>query len=251
MSEQKKTTTDFGYQTVPVAEKSAHVRRVFDSVAPNYDIMNDLMSFGLHRAWKRFAVRVAAVRQGQCVLDVAAGTGDLTALLSKAVGAEGHVYMSDINANMLAVGRDRLLDAGIFDNVTALQADAQALPFADDRFDRILIGFGLRNVTCKETALSSLWRVLKPGGRLVVLEFSKPLISALTKVYDAYSFSILPKLGQYIADDGAGYQYLAESIRRHPDQQTLLNMMVAAGFESVRYHNLAGGIVAVHVGFKY
>ncbi len=243
-------TTHFGYKTVPTAEKARKVAEVFHSVAARYDLMNDLMSFGIHRLWKLYTIEMAGVRPRQQVLDIAGGTGDLAKAFSKRVGKEGHVILSDINASMLGVGRDRLIDAGLSQNLDFVQANAEALPFADNSFDLLTISFGLRNVTDKDAALRSMFRVLKPGGRLLVLEFSKPLLEPLSKAYDAYSFSILPALGQLVTQDAESYRYLAESIRMHPDQETLKGMMESAGFERTDYHNLTGGIVALHRGFK-
>jgi demethylmenaquinone methyltransferase/2-methoxy-6-polyprenyl-1,4-benzoquinol methylase len=243
-------TTDFGYERVKTAEKAGRVREVFDSVAAQYDLMNDLMSGGLHRLWKRFTIELSAVRSGQTVLDIAGGTGDLAAKFSKLVGADGKVILADINAAMLSVGRDRLIDKGALSNIDVVQADAQFLPFEDNSIDCITIAFGLRNVTDKAKALRSMHRVLKPGGRVLVLEFSKPTSPLLSKVYDAYSFSALPAMGKLITDDADSYRYLAESIRKHPDQQSLLEMVEDAGFVDCRYHNMTGGIVAVHRGIK-
>ena len=243
-------TTDFGYERVKTAEKAGRVREVFDSVAAQYDLMNDLMSGGLHRLWKRFTIELSAVRSGQTVLDIAGGTGDLAAKFSKLVGADGKVILADINAAMLSVGRDRLIDKGALSNIDVVQADAQFLPFDDNSIDCITIAFGLRNVTDKVKALRSMHRVLKPGGRVLVLEFSKPTSPLLSKVYDAYSFSALPAMGKLITDDADSYRYLAESIRKHPDQESLLEMVEDAGFVDCRYHNMTGGIVAVHRGIK-
>ena len=242
-------TTHFGFRNVPVTEKTRHVREVFDSVADNYDLMNDLMSFGIHRLWKRFAINMAGLKPGQQVLDLAGGTGDLTRLMAPAVGPSGHIVLSDINAAMLENGRRRLLDKGVSGNVTFALANAEQLPFADNRFDVVTMAFGLRNVTDKQRALNTIFRALKPGGRLLVLEFSRP-VAALKPVYDFYSFNVLPKLGQLIARDAPSYRYLAESIRMHPDQPTLQAMMEQAGFERCDYHNLTGGIVAIHRGYK-
>ena len=244
-------STDFGYQRVSREDKARRVRGVFDSVADRYDLMNDLMSAGTHRLWKRFTLALANLHAGQRALDVAGGTGDLAAGLARQVGERGLVVLSDINAAMLARGRDRLIDAGFSGNVVCVQADAEQLPFADASFDCITIGFGLRNVTDKAAALASMRRALKPGGQLLVLEFSRPQVTALKPLYDAYSFRVLPLLGRYVAGDEASYRYLAESIRMHPDQETLLTMMRAAGLEGCRYHNLSGGIVAVHRGYRY
>ena len=243
-------TTDFGYQQIPVDDKVDKVADVFHSVAAKYDIMNDLMSMGIHRIWKRLTIELSGVRQGQAVLDIAGGTGDLAQKFSRLVGSEGSVILADINASMLAVGRDRLIDSGALDNLEFIQGDAQHLPFAEHSFDCITIAFGLRNVTDKDLALRSMLRVLKPGGRLLVLEFSKPENPVLSKLYDSYSFQVLPRLGQLISQDAQSYQYLAESIRMHPDQETLKTMMVAAGFQHCTYHNLSGGIVALHRGIK-
>jgi len=243
-------TTDFGYERVKTAEKAGRVREVFDSVAAQYDLMNDLMSGGLHRLWKRFTIELSAVRSGQTVLDIAGGTGDLAAKFSKLVGADGKVILADINAAMLSVGRDRLIDKGALSNIDVVQADAQFLPFEDNSIDCITIAFGLRNVTDKAKALRSMHRVLKPGGRVLVLEFSKPTSPLLSKIYDAYSFSALPAMGKLITDDADSYRYLAESIRKHPDQESLLEMVEDAGFVDCRYQNMTGGIVAVHRGIK-
>ncbi|MCC5852900.1 MAG: bifunctional demethylmenaquinone methyltransferase/2-methoxy-6-polyprenyl-1,4-benzoquinol methylase UbiE [Alkalimonas sp.] len=251
MSDSNSKTTHFGYKTVAEDDKVSLVANVFHSVAAKYDVMNDLMSFGIHRLWKRFTLDCSAVRPGQKVLDLAGGTGDLTALFSKRVGPGGKVVLADINASMLAVGRDKLRDQGLVDNIEYVQANAEALPFADNSFDIITIAFGLRNVTNKDAALASMFRVLKPGGRLLVLEFSKPQSELLNKAYDFYSFNLLPKMGQLVAGDADSYQYLAESIRMHPDQQTLQQMMEQAGFAEVSYHNLTGGIVALHRGYKF
>ncbi len=242
--------THFGYKTVNKAEKQARVADVFTSVAKKYDIMNDLMSFGIHRLWKRFAISLSGVRAGQHVLDIAGGTGDLAKVFSREVGRNGHVVLSDINAAMLEVGRERLINAGC-NNVDFVLANAETLaPFDDESFDLLTISFGLRNVTDKDAALRSMYRVLKPGGRLLILEFSKPIFEPLSKAYDLYSFTALPMMGKLVANDAESYQYLAESIRMHPDQQTLKQMMEQAGFVNCDYHNLTAGIVAVHRGFK-
>jgi demethylmenaquinone methyltransferase/2-methoxy-6-polyprenyl-1,4-benzoquinol methylase len=243
-------TTHFGYKEVRTAEKAGLVGDVFDSVAARYDLMNDLMSAGIHRIWKRFTIELSGVRRGNCVLDIAGGTGDLAARFAPMVGESGEVVLADINASMLRVGRDRLTDRGIPGNLYYVQADAQHLPFPDDHFDCITIAFGLRNVTDKDLALRSMLRVLKPGGRLLVLEFSKPRNPLLSKAYDAYSFTVLPVMGRLIARDSDSYQYLAESIRVHPDQETLRGMMEDAGFARCDYHDMTGGIVAVHRGIK-
>ncbi|MCR6653388.1 MAG: bifunctional demethylmenaquinone methyltransferase/2-methoxy-6-polyprenyl-1,4-benzoquinol methylase UbiE [Cellvibrionaceae bacterium] len=247
---EKDQYTDFGFQKVKAGEKAGRVAEVFHSVAGKYDLMNDLMSGGVHRLWKLFTVEMAAVRPGQSILDIAGGTGDLAAKFSRLVGPEGSVVLADINSAMLSVGRDKLLDRGVADNIFFAQADAQYLPFPDNTFDCITIAFGLRNVTDKDLALSSMLRVLKPGGRLLVLEFSKPQSSLLEKAYDTYSFRVLPLMGRLVAGDSDSYRYLAESIRMHPDQETLKQMMQAAGFSQCSYHNMTGGIVALHKGIK-
>lgn len=244
-------TVDFGYEKVTPEAKNARVRGVFDSVAGKYDLMNDLMSGGLHRLWKRFALLQTGLRPGGRALDVASGTGDLGAGLARQVGRSGLAVLTDINREMLSRGRDRLLDAGQCGNVAFVIANAECLPFPDRSFDCVTIGFGLRNVTDKPAALASMRRVLRPGGRLLVLEFSKLQVAPLQPVYDAWSFKVLPRLGSLVADDEASYRYLAESIRMHPDQPTLAAMMKDAGFEDCRWHNLAGGIVALHVGCVY
>jgi len=246
-----KKTTHFGYQDVSWSDKARRVRGVFDSVAPKYDLMNDLMSGGMHRLWKQFTLSQTQLRPGQRALDVAGGTGDLARGMAKQVGDRGLVVLSDINGAMLARGRDRLLDAGLVQGLDFVQANAEKLPFADSSFDCVTIGFGLRNVTDKPAALASMRRVLRPGGRLIVLEFSQPVAPGLKPLYDTYSFRVLPVLGKLVAGDDASYRYLAESIRMHPDQETLLGMMRDAGLEDCRYHNLAGGIVAVHRGHRY
>ena len=243
-------TTHFGYETVDAKEKAGRVAGVFHSVADNYDLMNDLMSAGIHRLWKHTTIEMSGVRKGHKVLDIAGGTGDLAAKFSKIVGSEGSVVLADINESMLKVGRDRLIDRGITENVTFSQADAQYLPFPDDTFDVITIAFGLRNVTDKDMALRSMLRVLKPGGKLLILEFSKPTSSLLSKIYDTYSFNVLPRLGKVFANDSDSYKYLAESIRMHPDQSTLLQMLNSAGFENTDFHNMTGGVVALHRGIK-
>jgi demethylmenaquinone methyltransferase/2-methoxy-6-polyprenyl-1,4-benzoquinol methylase len=243
-------TTHFGYKEVPEDEKVRMVGGVFHSVASRYDLMNDLMSGGIHRIWKRVAIELSGVRPGQQILDVAGGTGDLTSRFSREVGPTGKVVLSDINSSMLGTGRDRLLDEGVCGNVEFVLADAEALPFRESSFDCVTIAFGLRNVTHKERALASMLRVLKPGGRLLVLEFSKPTSELLGKLYDAYSFGVIPKIGGLIAGDEDSYRYLAESIRMHPDQDTLREMMEDAGFERCDYYNMTGGIVAIHRGFR-
>jgi demethylmenaquinone methyltransferase/2-methoxy-6-polyprenyl-1,4-benzoquinol methylase len=243
-------TVDFGFEKVAPADKAARVHSVFASVAGRYDVMNDLMSFGAHRLWKHFTLSLTGLRPGQRALDVAGGTGDLAAGLLRQVGKSGSVVLSDINPHMLDIGRDRLLDAGFVGNVECIVADAERLPFADNEFDCVTIGFGLRNVTDKAAALNSIYRVLKPAGQLLVLEFSTPVAPGLKPLYDAYSFKVLPFLGRLVAKDSDSYRYLAESIRMHPNQETLLEMLRGAGFAQARYHNLAGGIVAVHRGYK-
>jgi demethylmenaquinone methyltransferase/2-methoxy-6-polyprenyl-1,4-benzoquinol methylase len=243
-------TVDFGFEEVPWGQKADRVRAVFASVAGKYDVMNDLMSFGVHRLWKRFTLSLTGLKPGQRALDVAGGTGDLALGMLRQVGKEGQVVLSDINPAMLELGRDRLLDAGMAGNALCLVADAERLPFEDASFDCVTIGFGLRNVTDKAAALRSMHRVLKTGGQLLVLEFSTPVAPGLKPAYDAYSFKVLPLLGRLVAGDAASYRYLAESIRMHPDQQTLLDMLNSAGFEQTRYHNLSGGIVALHRGYK-
>jgi demethylmenaquinone methyltransferase/2-methoxy-6-polyprenyl-1,4-benzoquinol methylase len=243
-------TTHFGYKSVAVEEKAGRVRAVFDSVSSSYDLMNDLMSFGIHRLWKRQAIELAGVRRGQHVLDLAAGTGDLSARFSGLVGPEGLVVFSDINDSMLQQGRMRMLDEGRVGNIQYIQADAQTLPFPADYFDCVTIGFGLRNVTDKQMALNAVFHTLKPGGRLLILEFSKPTNKPLEILYDLYSFGVLPKLGKLVTRDEDSYRYLAESIRVHPNQQTLLQMMEEAGFEHCDYFNLTSGIVAIHRGYK-
>ena len=246
----KEKTTHFGFEQVAYEEKVNRVAGVFHSVASKYDVMNDLMSFGIHRVWKRYTIEMSGVRPGHHVLDLAGGTGDLAAKFARIVGAEGSVTVADINDSMLKVGRERLTDRGIAGNVQYVQANAECLPFPDNHFDAITIAFGLRNVTDKDAALRSMFRVLKPGAPLLVLEFSKPESALLSKVYDTYSFKLLPLMGKVVADDPDSYRYLAESIRMHPDQETLKNMMIEAGFEKVEYFNLTGGVVALHRGYK-
>ena len=249
MAKQPDDTTHFGFRSVAAEEKADLVRDVFDSVASRYDLMNDLMSAGMHRLWKRFTVDQAALKQGDIALDLAGGTGDLARAFCGKVGKNGHVVLADINAAMLKQGRSRLVDAGVAGNLSIAQVDAQALPFADRSFDCISIAFGLRNVTDKDAALRSMYRTLKPGGKAMILEFSEPS-KAIKPAYDLYSFKVLPTLGKLVANDPESYQYLAESIRMHPDQETLKGMMEDAGFERCRYHNLAAGIVALHVGYR-
>lgn len=241
-------TTHFGFKQVRVEEKAKQVGKVFDSVASSYDVMNDLMSLGIHRLWKRVAIEYLAPRTGHKVLDLAGGTGDLSLLIRPRIGDSGKLVIGDINHAMLAVGRDRLIDKGASD-VPVMRMDAQKLPFAENSLDRVIIGFGLRNVTDKDAALTEMRRVLKPGGRALVLEFSKPVFDPLAKIYDLYSFKLLPKIGKFVAKDEDSYRYLAESIRMHPDQHTLQSMMEQAGFDEVRHVNLTGGIVALHIGF--
>lgn len=244
-------TTDFGFKQVNKSEKVAMVADVFHSVAAKYDVMNDLMSMGVHRLWKRYTIDCSGVKSGQRVLDLAGGTGDLAAKFSRIVGPTGQVVLADINHSMLKVGKEKLTNMGIVGNLDYVQANAESLPFPDNHFDLITIAFGLRNVTDKSAALASMFRVLKPGGRLLILEFSKPTNDALSKAYDAYSFHVLPRMGKLVANDAESYRYLAESIRMHPDQDTLEGMMKDVGFEHTSYHNLTGGIVALHRGFKF
>lgn len=243
-------TTHFGYQEVDVDEKVEKVGEVFHSVAAKYDLMNDLMSMGIHRLWKRFTIELSGARPGQTILDLAGGTGDLALHFSKILGDEGQIVLADINESMLQTGRDKVIDKGGSNNIVYTQANAECLPFADNSFNCVTMAFGLRNVTDKDKALVSINRVLKPGGRLLVLEFSKPRNALFSKVYDAYSFSVLPKIGKVVARDEDSYQYLAESIRMHPDQETLKEMMQEAGFGKCTFHNLTGGIVALHKGIK-
>jgi len=245
----KNGTTHFGYRDVAVEQKNDLVREVFDSVAEKYDVMNDLMSFGVHRLWKRHFIAISNILPGQRVLDLAGGTGDITALISKRVGSHGSVVLSDINEAMLAVGRRRMEDRGLVGNIEYSLANAEQIPFSDGEFDAVTIAFGLRNVTNQSAALKEMFRVLKPGGRVMILEFSKVEFEGLRKIYDGYSFGILPKLGKLIADDEDSYRYLAESIRKHPGQDELADLMVEAGFSNVTYRNLTGGVVAIHSGF--
>jgi demethylmenaquinone methyltransferase/2-methoxy-6-polyprenyl-1,4-benzoquinol methylase len=243
-------TTDFGFEKVPLTDKIRRVSSVFSSVAENYDLMNDLMSFGVHRLWKRFVVDLAGVRAGHHVLDLAGGTGDLARLFVHRVGDGGSVTLADLNADMLDVGRRRLIDSGVLKGVTYVQTDAESLPFADNRFDLVSIAFGLRNVTDKERALESMFRVLRPGGQVLILEFSTLKIPLLDPLYRAYIMNALPCMGRIVAGDSDSYRYLAESIRLHPSQEELLNMVKTAGFERCGYHNLSGGVAAVHRGYK-
>jgi len=244
-------TTHFGYKQVASGDKVKLVRGVFDSVASQYDLMNDFMSFGIHRVWKRVAVQLSNVREGEKVLDLAGGTGDLTTLFSKRVGKNGKIVLADINSEMLRTGRDRLIDRGLTSNVTYAQVNAECLPFEDNTFDCVCIAFGLRNVTDKDAALRSMLRVLKPGGRIIILEFSHPTDKVTEKVYDFYSFKLLPKIGKFVAKDEESYRYLAESIRMHPTQDKLKEMMQEAGIERCEYFNISQGIVAVHRGYKF
>ncbi|HKJ50949.1 MAG TPA: bifunctional demethylmenaquinone methyltransferase/2-methoxy-6-polyprenyl-1,4-benzoquinol methylase UbiE [Gammaproteobacteria bacterium] len=249
---QKNDTTDFGFEEVPSADKQRRVGEVFTSVAQKYDVMNDLMSFGIHRLWKRFTLEMCALRPGFRVLDLAGGTGDLALAQARRVGENGQVVLADINAEMLQRGRDRCIDGGLLGRVAAVQCNAEILPFADNYFDCITVAFGLRNVTGKGKALASMQRVLKPGGRLCVLEFSKPIYEPLRKIYDLYSFQLLPRMGEWVAGDRDSYRYLAESIRMHPDQETLRRLILdEGGFDEAEVHNLSGGIVALHRAFKY
>jgi len=243
-------TTQFGYRRVPVDEKGNLVSAVFESVAQRYDLMNDIMSVGVHRVWKRFAVTAAAPRKGEVIMDLAGGTGDLAAQMAVKVGPGGQVVVVDVNEAMIRTGRDRLLDRGLIEGLCYVLGDAEALAFPDNSFDCVTMAFGLRNVTHKDRALAEMFRILKPGGRLLVLEFSKPVAPGLKPAYDWYSFSILPVLGRWVADDAESYRYLAESIRVHPDQETLRGMFEGAGFERCDFQNLSGGIVALHKGFK-
>lgn len=243
--------TDFGFERVPEKEKGKRVAKVFDSVSPRYDLMNDLMSFGIHRIWKKIAVDMAALRPGMHVLDLAGGTGDLSRRIANEVGSEGQVYLADINHSMLSHGIDKLMDCGLWPQVRAVQVNAEHLCFKPNTFDRIFIGFGLRNVTNKSTALKEMASALKPGGKLLVLEFSEPKPILLKKIYDLYSFKVLPLIGKRVANDEASYRYLAESIRMHPNQDTLKSMMLESGFDRCEYYNLTGGITAIHVGVKY
>lgn len=248
MSDQN--TTHFGFREVPTGDKAKLVRSVFDSVAGKYDLMNDLMSMGIHRIWKRIAIQLSHVRYGEKVLDLAGGTGDMTALFRERVGDLGHVVLSDINAEMLTRGRDRMIDAGVTEGVHYAQIDAEQLPFPDGYFDCVCIAFGLRNVTRKEAALKSMLRILKPGGRAIILEFSEVQGDLLKKLYDLYSFKALPFIGKLVTNDAESYRYLAESIRMHPNQETLKEMMVTAGFAKAEFYNLTHGIVAIHRGYK-
>ena len=244
------STTHFGYEQVRTEEKADRVAGVFHSVADSYDVMNDLMSMGVHRLWKRYTIEMSGIRTGQRVLDIAGGTGDLAAKFSALVGERGEVVLADINESMLKVGRERLINRGVLSNMKYVQANAECLPFPNNYFDCITIAFGLRNVTDKDAALRSMQRILKPGGRLLILEFSKPITPGLATVYDTYSFKLLPLMGKLVAKDEASYRYLAESIRMHPGQDELKTMMETANLERCDYFNLSGGIVALHRGYK-
>ncbi|MGB1799691.1 MAG: bifunctional demethylmenaquinone methyltransferase/2-methoxy-6-polyprenyl-1,4-benzoquinol methylase UbiE [Gammaproteobacteria bacterium] len=248
MSEQP--TTHFGYEQVPTEDKARRVADVFSSVASEYDVMNDIMSLGVHRLWKRQAVHLCAIRKNYQVLDLAGGTGDIARLIHKQLGDDGRVTLCDINAEMLKEGRNRFLDKGLFKGIDYVQGNAEALPFEDNRFDCMTIAFGLRNVTDKDAALRSMYSKLKYGAQLIILEFSKIVIPVFDKIYDEYSFKLIPMFGKAVANDEASYQYLVESIRMHPDQKTLASMMQNAGFERVQYYNMSGGIVAIHRGYK-
>lgn len=250
-TDREESTTHFGYEEVPVSEKAGRVADVFHSVADKYDVMNDLMSLGIHRLWKAAALEHSGIKYGHTVLDLAGGTGDLAAKFSRRVGPNGLVILADINSSMLEAGRDKLIDKGLIGNLEYAQADAESLPFGNDSFHCITIAFGLRNVTDQPAALASMYRVLKPGGRLLILEFSTPVLPLLSKLYDAYSFSALPALGKLITNDADSYRYLAESIRKHPDQETLKSMLDECGYERTEYFNMTGGIVALHKGFKF
>ena len=249
--ERDRGTTHFGYRDVAEDEKASLVGEVFSSVAGKYDVMNDVMSFGVHRLWKRFAASQSGLREGQAVLDVAAGSGDMSRLFSARVGGRGRVYMTDINADMLMRGRDVMIDHGAVDNIRYCITDAENLSFADNLFDCVSIAFGLRNVTRIPKALREMYRVVKPGGRVLILEFSRPVSPLFRKAYDAYSFGVIPGIGKLIAGDAESYRYLVQSIRKHPDQETLVSMMGEVGFDRVEYHNLTGGVVALHIGFKF
>lgn len=244
-------TTHFGYAEVPVTEKADKVADVFHSVADKYDLMNDLMSAGVHRLWKRYTIETSGAKKGDTILDLAGGTGDLAAKFARIVGQDGLVTLSDINASMLENGRERLTNMGIAGNIEYVEANAESLPFEDNKYNIVTMAFGLRNVTDKDAALKSIYRVLKPGGKLMVLEFSKPVVPGLGTLYDQYSFKLLPLIGKLVANDADSYRYLAESIRMHPDQDTLKGMMEEAGFERCSYHNMTGGVVALHVGYKF
>ena len=251
MTEKHAESSQFGYQKVNPNEKTSMVGQVFDSVADKYDLMNDLMSFGIHRFWKQFALSKANIRPQQKILDLASGTGDIALGMAKLVGAKGTVLMTDINPNMLTKARDRLINQGIINNVHAAQVNAEVLPFPNNYFDRTSIAFGLRNVTHIDKALTEMYRVLIPGGIAIILEFSKPYLPIFSKIYDCYSFSVLPKLGELIANDAESYRYLAESIRMHPNQEELTARIITAGFDECQYYNLTFGVVALHLCYKY
>ena len=251
MNNENAQTTHFGYEQVDITQKTAKVNQVFDDVASRYDIMNDLMSCGMHRLWKRLAILLARVRADMCILDLACGSADLGCLLAQKLQGHGQLILSDINNAMLQQGRDKMINHGYLKPVDYIQANAEALPFANNQFHIVTMGFGLRNVTDKQCALQQIYRVLKPGGSVLILEFSKPLYPWLNKLYDAYSFHIIPRIGQWITHNRDAYQYLVESIRRHPDQATLTQMMEQAGFADVTVHNIHGGIVAIHQAYKY
>lgn len=250
-SDDSENKTHFGFEKVSFGEKTQRVANVFHSVATHYDLMNDLMSFGIHRLWKRFSIELASIRNDQSVLDLAAGTGDLSLKIAPLMGEKGRLIVTDINESMLPIARKRMIDRGWVENIFYIQVNAEAIPFNDNTFDCVTIGFGLRNVTHKEQALKEIYRVLKPGGKLVILEFSHPTLPLLKNIYDIYSFKVLPLLGQYVAGDADSYRYLAESIRIHPDQETLCQMLNEAQFENCDYHNLTGGVVAIHRGYKF
>lgn len=247
----KESQTHFGYEQVATHTKAGKVANVFHSVAESYDVMNDLMSLGIHRIWKRIVVEFVRPRAGQKILDLAGGTGDLSLQIAPRVGDRGQVILSDINASMLKLGRDRMIDHGLLNNIDCVQINAESLPFPNNYFDCITIAFGLRNVTDKAKALAAMYRVLKPGGKLLVLEFSKPVLPGLKSVYDFYSFKLLPKIGKLVANDEDSYRYLAESIRMHPGQQELKKMLEIAGYSRCDYINMSGGIVALHRGYKF
>ena len=242
--------TDFGYTQVPLSEKVNHVRKVFSSVASKYDVMNDLMSLGLHRIWKHIAVSLAQIQPNAQILDLAGGTADLAIRMGKKLNDQGSVILADINKEMLTIGRDKVVDAGLWKTIKPVQANAESLPFPTDHFDIVTIAFGLRNVTDKMAAIKEMYRVLKPGGQILILEFSQVKSEWLRSLYDTYSFQVLPKLGKWVANDEGSYRYLAESIRKHPNQQTLLEMMQEAQFEQCHVHNFLNGIVALHRGYK-
>ena len=249
--DQSHETTHFGYEQVGVTDKADKVADVFHSVADKYDVMNDLMSAGVHRLWKRYTIETSGAKKGDTILDLAGGTGDLAAKFTRIVGKDGMVTLSDINESMLENGRERLTNMGIAGNIEYVQANAEELPFDDNKYDIVTMAFGLRNVTDKNAALRSIFRVLKPGGKLMILEFSKPVLPGLSTIYDQYSFKLLPLIGKVVANDEDSYRYLAESIRMHPDQETLKGMFDDAGFERTKYHNMTGGIVALHTGYKF